>query len=189
MKRGTIEVRSTFDHIQELEFLLSPATQTRCEFQLDGDHVFQAHSIEALCDAERMQLSRCSLSVVTHRGVLHSTMLDHILTTDSLLHARVARLESILEHLLTTEIDPDRADATEKRVLGQRAALKKLGYTGGHYHDSRVFRTPMFLERATQTTVVIDCPADFFTSDLRCRVSLKGNMTRFSKTKVGQHQQ
>lgn len=100
----------------------------------------------------------------------------HILTVqDHVLEARVRNLESLIDGILSTDMDANSSDPVERRMAQRKKVLERLGYKPSRVLDGRVIDPPILFSATERLEVRVEAGPNGPPKEIPCRVLLHGH--------------
>lgn len=108
------------------------------------------------------------------RTVFESPM--HVLTVqDHALEARVRNIESLIDGILSTDMDADSSDPAERRLAERKKVLERLGYQPSRVLDARVIDPPILFSATERLEIRVEVGFSGPPRETPCQVLLHGH--------------
>lgn len=130
------------------------------DIQMAVSESFVLLSIEGLLlqPVDPAILHRCLLTVSLSDKPMHRVVLGLVTPHDSVLEARMRRLEEMVDAILRTEMDEASEEPIERAMAKRRETLRRLGYKPGTVLDHRVIAKPLLFRETERGRVQLQCP-------------------------------
>lgn len=171
-----IDAHDRQDYLRTFEFQLQKGWTQRHEFHMASSEHFLVFIVEAsgVEPIPRHVLQDTELTITrSSRPELRIT-LDLITVHDSVLEARLRRLEDMVDAILSTEMDEASPDAIEARMAQRRAVLRRLGRKPTEVFDHRKLTQPIFFRECERGGVEVRCAKTLPEEPRSVRVVLRG---------------
>lgn len=122
----------------------------------------------------RPSLQGCVATLFLNQKRVWQQPLSLITPVDSVLEARVRRLESLVDGILATEMDPASRDPIERAMAKRRATLQKLGWKPYQPIDHRSLTIPLLVTPRDLLRVRVECGEDGPEREVPFRIYMSG---------------
>jgi hypothetical protein len=173
-------MREQCDHLFSYRFELRKAWTQRHEFTMAPTEYFALFSVEAKAiDAVAPHILRgCELTIERSDRPELRIELSLITVNDTVLEARLRRMEGFLDAILRTDMDENSDDAVEARMAQRRGVLRRLGYKPAQPLDHRRLYQPILFGGTERAAVVIRCDDTLPEKPAEIQVVLRGMRKR-----------
>lgn len=177
---NVVEVSEWLDHTLDFDFELKANWTQRHDFMVADGEEFVLFSVDGVLgtDEDVRVLQPCVLTVQQNQKVVYRMRLDHITVHDSVVEARLDRLEKLVDAVVDAELDAASDDPIERQLALRQEALRRLGWTPFRAVDQRRLTTPVRFASMERCTFIITCDSSAPTQPLRFRLTARGMRKR-----------
>jgi hypothetical protein len=154
-----LDIGEVQDYLMTFKFQLKAGWRQNRDIEMASTETFTVMSIEgsAPYGATKAALEATELTLTRSDRTELQMPLSLLTVHDTVLEARLHRLESLVDGILSTDMDENSDDPIERRMARRRLTLHRLGYKPTNPLDHRRLVRPILFGGTERGQVTITC--------------------------------